>query len=156
RFYRFNGGSLMSHSRHFGHGRPSQGGHAPTRQPHPRGNEKFHPLPAPTGAAPFHLNLDAVLPADAINAIKAAGKIVFHMVGDVGGVKDPIPQLLVSKKMEEQLHVAAASRPAFFYIPGDVVYFNGQAEEYYPQFYHPYENYTAPIFAIPGNHDGDP
>jgi hypothetical protein len=35
-----------------------------------------------------------------------------------------------------------------------VVYFFGQ-ENYYPeQFYDPYRNYAAPIFAIPGNHDG--
>jgi hypothetical protein len=101
------------------------------------------------------LNLDTVIPAE-ISGIKAAGKIVFHLTGDTGGVKYPIPQLIVSKKMEEQLHVAAANRPAFFYIPGDVVYFNGQAEEYYPQFYNPYENYKVPIFAIPGNHDGNP
>jgi len=44
--------------------------------------------------------------------------------------------------------------PAFFYHLGDVVYYFGQ-EEYYPeQFYDPYRNYDAPIFAIPGNHDG--
>jgi hypothetical protein len=36
------------------------------------------------------------------------------------------------------------------------VYFNGQALDYYSQFYQPYEHYTAPILAIPGNHDGDP
>src|SRR5262249_52509886 len=27
---------------------------------------------------------------------------------------------------------------------------------YYSQFYDPYRFYTAPIFAVPGNHDGDP
>jgi 3',5'-cyclic AMP phosphodiesterase CpdA len=48
-----------------------------------------------------------------------------------------------------------ASRPSFFYHLGDVVYYYGQAEEYYPQFYEPYIHYPAPIFAIPGNHDGD-
>jgi hypothetical protein len=38
---------------------------------------------------------------------------------------------------------------------GDVVYFNGEHDEYYPQFYEPYGHYDAPIFSIPGNHDGE-
>src|SRR5262249_54844921 len=42
------------------------------------------------------------------------------------------------------------------YHLGDVVYYNGQHADYYPQFYEPYEEYAAPIVAIPGNHDGDP
>jgi acid phosphatase type 7 len=50
----------------------------------------------------------------------------------------------------------AADRPAFFYHLGDVVYYNGELGEYYEQFYEPYDHYAAPIFAIPGNHDGDP
>ena len=37
-----------------------------------------------------------------------------------------------------------------------MVYFNGQIEQYYAQFYEPYAQYSAPIIAIPGNHDGDP
>jgi hypothetical protein len=35
-----------------------------------------------------------------------------------------------------------------------VVYYFGQEQYYYDQFYDPYRNYNAPIFAIPGNHDG--
>jgi hypothetical protein len=45
--------------------------------------------------------------------------------------------------------------PRFFFHLGDVVYFYGERREYFPQFFEPYEPYTAPIFAIPGNHDGD-
>jgi hypothetical protein len=37
---------------------------------------------------------------------------------------------------------------------GDVVYYFGQEQYYFEQFYDPYRNYNAPIFAIPGNHDG--
>jgi hypothetical protein len=33
-------------------------------------------------------------------------------------------------------------------------YFFGEATYYYNQFYEPYRNYTAPILAIAGNHDG--
>jgi len=35
------------------------------------------------------------------------------------------------------------------------VYFYGEATEYFPQFYEPYDHYLSPILAIPGNHDGD-
>ena len=146
----------MSSTRLFGTPRPSHEGISPTRLAQPRGNQEFHTLPTPTGAAPYHIGLDTILPAADINSIKAAGKLVFHLAGDTGGIKDPIPQSIVIRKMEEQLAAPHADRPAFFYIPGDVVYFNGQSSEYYSQFYQAYENYHVPIIAIPGNHDGDP
>jgi predicted phosphodiesterase len=40
------------------------------------------------------------------------------------------------------------------YHLGDVVYSFGEAAYYYDQFYDPFRNYPAPIFAVPGNHDG--
>jgi hypothetical protein len=40
------------------------------------------------------------------------------------------------------------------YHVGDVVYFYGERAYYYSQFYDPFRSYPAPIFAIPGNHDG--
>src|SRR5260370_14100695 len=43
--------------------------------------------------------------------------------------------------------------PAFLYVLGNIVFFNGETTFYYPQFYEPYKRYPAPIFAIPGNHD---
>ncbi len=46
------------------------------------------------------------------------------------------------------------NKPAFLFHLGDVVYDFGEAQYYYDQFYEPYRNYPAPIFAIPGNHDG--
>ena len=45
--------------------------------------------------------------------------------------------------------------PAFLYHLGDVVYFDGERNRYYDEFYDPYLHYLPPIFAIPGNHDGD-
>lgn len=125
----------------------AQPGHA--RQP-------FRPLPPPTGAAPYHLDLADVLSADAIAAIERAGRIAFHVIGDVGGIKRPEDQVIVATKMEEDFHRAGqASTPSFLYLLGDVVYYWGEAEQYYPQFYEPYVHYPAPIFAVPGNHDGD-
>jgi hypothetical protein len=107
--------------------------------------EPFQPLPAPTGAAPYRLALSSVkagLPPDTR---------VLHVIGDHGGVKDPSPQAEVAKAL-----VANAGGADFCYSVGDVVYFNGAKAEYPPQFFEAYADYNLPIFAIPGNHDGDP
>jgi calcineurin-like phosphoesterase family protein len=119
------------------------------------GHQPFRPLPAPTGAPPYHLDLADVLPPDQIKAISDSGRLVFHVVGDTGGIQTPVPQENVARQMEEIFHSGAGPRPSFFYHLGDVVYFYGESEQYYPQFYEPYSLYPAPIFAIPGNHDGD-
>lgn len=116
----------------------------------------FRPLPRPTGLPPFHLRLQDVLPPEAMQAITAAGHIVFQIVGDTGGIRDPHPQLAVAALMEAEFRAPdAGARPAFLYLLGDVVYFYGDADEYYPQFYEPYLHYPAPVFAVPGNHDGN-
>jgi hypothetical protein len=122
--------------------------------PPPAGGDPFQPLPAPTGTAPFHLALSDVLTGDAMAAIEAAGALVFHCVGDTGGIMNPTPQQAVATAMSADL--TATPAPSFLFHLGDVVYFNGESAQYYPQFYEPYADYQAPIFAIPGNHDGDP
>jgi acid phosphatase type 7 len=125
-----------------------------TQEAHP--NVKFEPLPQPTGPQPYHLSLDQVLP-DKIAAINAAGQLVFHIVGDTGGVKTPAEQRIVAMHMLADCEgTDPATQPAFFYHLGDVVYYNGEDDKYYDQFYEPYNDYPQPIFAIPGNHDGDP
>jgi len=117
----------------------------------------FQPLPAPTGAPPFHLDLADVLGPEKIKNIQDAGKMVCHIIGDTGGVKKPEPQQLVADGMEkDSQQTDPDSVPAFCYHLGDVVYFNGEINEYLAQFYEPYEHYDAPIIAIPGNHDADP
>jgi hypothetical protein len=119
---------------------------------------KMQPLPKPTGKAPFHLDLKDVIPSDQYKAIVASDHLVFHTAGDTGGVKDPHPQEYVAAGMEDDFYEHPADlsiNPAFFYQLGDCVYFNGQAVDYYSQFYEPYEHYLAPILAVPGNHDGD-
>jgi hypothetical protein len=120
----------------------------------PRANQRFEPLPAPTGVAPFHLDLAQVVSAATMQAIEQAGRLVFHLTGDVGGVKVPQSQHLVAMTMENDFHDATLV-PSFMYIVGDVVYFYGETDQYYSQFYEPYLSYPAPIFAVPGNHDGD-
>lgn len=107
------------------------------------------PLPKPTGPAPYRLNLANVLPADKMEQIKSRGRIAFHMVGDTGGGIFPIPQRILAANLVKQL-----SRSSFLYILGDITYYTGDVDKYYAQFYAPFQHYTAPIFSIPGNHDG--
>jgi acid phosphatase type 7 len=91
-----------------------------------------------------------------MQAIQAAQRMVFHVVGDTGGVKTPEDQQDVAEHMESDFDNSDTTRrPSFFYHLGDVVYYYGEASQYYSQFYEPYELYPAPIMAIPGNHDGD-
>jgi acid phosphatase type 7 len=122
------------------------------RQP----NESEQPLPAPTEPAPYHLDLASVLTPAQLHAIQHANKMRFHVIGDTGGVKSPqFQQNVADHMLGDFVGWESANSPAFFYHLGDIVYYYGQANQYYPQFYEPYANYPAPIFAIPGNHDGD-
>ena len=119
------------------------------------GSQKFQPLPDPLLLPPYHYDLESAIPGIGQNAQKL-GKIVFHTVGDTGGVKNPDYQAHVAAAMKGDLNKAPGSAPSFFYHLGDVVYYNGQISEYYGQFYEPYNHYDVPIISIPGNHDGDP
>jgi len=117
-------------------------------------------IPAPsTNNVNLTLPLDIVLPgADA--KIAKAQAMVFHVVGDTGGVKGTETQEGLAAVMVQQIEDSRANNqpaeePLFFYHLGDVVYFNGMSTDYPVQFYEPYQNYDAPIFAIAGNHDGD-
>ncbi|WP_296615623.1 metallophosphoesterase [Sphingomonas sp.] len=118
---------------------------------------KFRPLPEPTGSAPFRLALESILSPAEMTTINAKKQLTFHLNGDMGGIKDAVPQELVAKGMEKSFDPAADAsiNPSFLYITGDCVYFNGQKAEYYRQFYEPYEFYPRPIFAVAGNHDGE-
>lgn len=119
----------------------------------------FKPLPPPTGPTPFHLDLKDVIDKKLYNAIADKNEMVFHISGDIGGIKRPEVQQLVVDGMEKDFQhdpKQPTSDPVFAYTLGDCVYYNGQAVDYYDQFYKPYEHYLAPIFAVPGNHDGDP
>jgi hypothetical protein len=120
-----------------------------------RGLQVTEAVPAPSVNPPV-MDLSAVLPAATLAAITEAGKLVFHSVGDTGGIIRTEPQLAVADGLCADLADASygSNPPAFFYHLGDVVYFFGQQTYYPEQFYEPYRNYNAPIFAIPGNHDG--
>ena len=143
--------------RKFHSGRPSSGGMIHSNLPlQATPNQQYQPLPRPTGQPPYHLALESVLPPQQVRDIQNSGRLMLHMAGDTGGVKTPESQQIVAMAMETHFtYPDHTLRPAFFYHLGDVVYYYGEPKEYYAQFYDPYVHYPAPIFAIPGNHDGD-
>ncbi len=146
--------------------RPPQPGASLAHNAVPRAT-RFEPIPADFKAGrapPFQMELSDVLTADEVAEITQAGSMAFHCIGDTGGVKNPEPQKLVERGLEQSLkgpQIAPSLRgaqmaPAFCYHIGDVIYYNGEVDKYYDQFYEPYENYPLPIMGIPGNHDGEP
>jgi acid phosphatase type 7 len=117
-------------------------------------NTSFQPLPRPLGLAPYHYSLADNFPAIAGN-IQSAKKMVFHVMGDSGGVQDGEFQSLVAEQLVAAVSSGGSAVPQFCYHVGDVVYFTGMHDEYYQQFYEPYAHYAPPIFSVPGNHDGE-
>jgi hypothetical protein len=144
------------HPHVFGRARPSHVGQYPIHIT-PERDTHFRDLPPPTGSAPFHLDLRDIIPHQNYQTIFDKKKLTFHLNGDMGGIEFAVPQELVAKGMEADFNpqADASENPAFLYITGDCVYFNGEVKEYYKQFYQPYEFYHGPIFAVPGNHDGE-
>jgi hypothetical protein len=126
----------------------------------PDAASSYQPIPAQFSAGrtpPAPWDLSAILTTAEIQQITAAGSLALHCVGDTGGVKNPVPQQQVAQGLQRALQTAStAPLPVLLYHLGDVIYFNGETTQYYPQFYEPYEHYPLPIIAIPGNHDGDP
>jgi hypothetical protein len=117
-------------------------------------NVSFQPLPRPLGFPPYHYDLSEAFP-DIAKAIEESGKLCFHVVGDTGGVQDGEFQNNVAEQMIQHVNSGQGVKPQFCYHVGDVVYFTGMHDDYYAQFYEPYAHYDAPIFSIPGNHDGE-
>ncbi len=113
----------------------------------------LEPVPVPPPAH-LELPLSTVLP-DIDDAASKIGRLVFHCVGDTGGVAGTEMEGAVAAAMEAQVTAAKDGTPSFLYHLGDVVYYNGASTDYVSQFYEPYQYYPGPIFAIPGNHDGD-
>ncbi|SHG88037.1 metallophosphoesterase family protein [Pedobacter caeni] len=111
----------------------------------------FQPLPLPSGSYPYRLKLETE------PAVEAPQAMVFHMVGDTGGFKQPDLQKQIAGQMAQQYlnAVCPEDRPSFLYHLGDIVYHYGEADQYESQFLEPYETYPGPIYAIAGNHDTD-
>jgi hypothetical protein len=133
----------------------------PTRPGTARGSRnKVAQIPFP-GPVPdpkdLILDLSAIVAPAEVAAIQKANKIVFHTVGDSGGVRDGAAQeTLGAEAMEADFKGNRDDQPAFFYHLGDVVYYNSEPENYVIQYFKPYQYYPAPILAIAGNHDSSP
>lgn len=117
----------------------------------PDDSDKFQALPAPSGPYPYRLRLPSAL------ADQDEDKLVMHMVGDTGSVRNTEFQKVVVARMIDQFVDADdhEDKPMFLYHLGDIVYNYGEKSEYPKQFFEAYSRYPAPIFAIAGNHDSD-
>jgi hypothetical protein len=128
------------------------------RKIHAAGGPKPIAFPEPRGLPEPILRLsDALGPggADAVRTIHSAGEIVFHAVGSTGNIRGPADMALVTDRMTQEFRERdGKSKPSFLFHLGDVIYMFGEAKYYYDQFYVPYRQYPAPIFVMPGNHDG--
>ncbi len=125
----------------------------PRKQP----SNTWFDLPPATGIPPYRIDLASILSEQAIAQIVKNKRMVFHSVGDTGGVNTTTYQAQVASYMELDFaeNDPHGANPSFFYHLGDVVYYSGEVINYYWEFYEPYLHYPAPIVAIPGNHDGD-
>lgn len=119
------------------------------------------PIPPPKRTPPV-MELAEVVGSQYAEQIQQSGQLVFQSAGDTGfgGTWD---LELVAQVMEMDLQKPnPADHPAFFFHLGDVIYnrqYNSpqsKEDQYQPQFYNPYDHYTAKIVAIPGNHDSNP
>lgn len=112
------------------------------------------PVPAPHAYPRMDLS-DVVGTNPPGYVANAGGKtIAFDIIGDSGAANERALNAYELKVCDLITNYAASNPPAFLYHVGDVVYFYGEENYYYSQFYEPFKAYPAPIFAIPGNHDG--
>jgi len=88
------------------------------------GSQTFQPLPPATGAYPYRLNLADVIGADLVSSIVNAGSMTFNVMGDTGGVAHPVPQQIVAQKLDSDV-----AQPAFLYLLGDCIYYNGELSQ---------------------------
>jgi hypothetical protein len=118
----------------------------------------IRPLPYPPRVRSGVLRLRDALYRNSkahINNIEKSGTIVFHAVGGTGNISATRERETVVRALLNDFDDPdAKNRPVFLFHLGDLVYNFGEAERYYDQFYDPFRNYPAPIFAIPGHHDG--
>lgn len=85
-------------------------------------------------------------PADKVIRRGDADTFSFMVIGDTGEGDDPqyavVPGFL-----------KASQGTDFAVMASDVIYPVGTADDYGTKFFRPYQDYPAPIYAIPGNHD---
>ena len=101
---------------HFGH----EGGHerpGKVRRPpgdpvsHPKSHPKFIPPPI-TNLENLSLGLDVILPEEAKSAVDT-DLLVFHAVGDTGGINGDDVQIAISDAMDQQISDAQHKKNQF-------------------------------------------
>ena len=92
--------------------------------------------PFPPARSTDPMDLASVLGSAAVAKILAAKQITFHTVGDTGGIQKPEFQFAVADAMARD----QSNGVAFWYHLGDVVYYFGQEQYYFEQFYDPYRD----------------
>ena len=92
------------------------------------------------------MDLASIVDSETMARIVKNKKLVLHSVGDTGGVNTPTYIEGVTRYMECDFTYAPdpSSVPALLYHLGDVVYYDGESANYWPEFYEPYLNYHAP------------
>jgi kumamolisin len=125
-----------------------------------RHKNQVQPVPAPRTSPP-RLDVAEIVDPGLLASIIDRKRIVFHAVGDTGAAKVDLAQSAAEALANEAGvadamagDVQGADPPAFFFHLGDLIYYFGEGQYYYDQFYEPFRAYARPIFAIPGNHDG--
>jgi hypothetical protein len=111
-------------------------------------------VPTPR-VSPPRITLEDVLGAANVEQYVKAKRISFHATGDTGASRSQAIPHEASVADAIAARASLTDAPAFLFHLGDIVYNFGEVEYYYDQFYEPFRLYDRPIFAIPGNHDGN-
>ena len=98
------------------------------KDPRKKGSEIWFDLPPPNGSPPYRVDLASILAEDAIRNIENKKRLVFHSVGDTGGVNTTTYRQQVAAYMELDFadNEINGGKPSFFYHLGDVVYYDGE------------------------------
>lgn len=85
-------------------------------------------------------------PADKVIRREDADRFSFMVMGDTGE-GGPSQYAVVPGFLK------ASRGTSFAVIASDVIYPVGSTDDYGPRFFRPYQDYPAPVYAVPGNHD---
>ncbi len=85
-------------------------------------------------------------PADKVIRRNDPDRFSFMVIGDTG--EGDAPQYAVVPGF-----LTVSQDTAFTVLASDVIYPVGATDDYGTKFFRPYQDYPAPIYAIPGNHD---
>jgi hypothetical protein len=85
-------------------------------------------------------------PADKVIRRTDPDSFSFMVIGDTGEGDDPQYAVVPGFLRESQ-------DTSFAVVASDVIYPVGSTDDYGTKFFRPYQDYPAPVYAVPGNHD---